>query len=158
MLCSHQESNLDHELRRLVFYPLNYGSNACLAQAAQAACSRLKTHLVRFVRGRGLEPPCPNGRYHLKVVRLPISPPAHAFKRAFHTIADSARFINHPHFIYGGALICYNYEARYGAYGVMVSTRLCESRSMGSNPIRHPNQNLFGQLYPGRDSRPVWGS
>ncbi len=28
------------------------------------------------VRGRGLEPPCPKGRYHLKVVRLPISPPA----------------------------------------------------------------------------------
>ena len=26
-LCSHQESNLDHELRRLVFYPLNYGSD-----------------------------------------------------------------------------------------------------------------------------------
>ncbi len=25
-LCSHQESNLDRELRRLVFYPLNYGS------------------------------------------------------------------------------------------------------------------------------------
>src|SRR4051812_33990380 len=24
---------------------------------------------------RGLEPPCPCGRYHLKVVRLPISPP-----------------------------------------------------------------------------------
>ncbi len=30
------------------------------------------------VRRRGLEPPSPYGRYHLKVVRLPISPPAHA--------------------------------------------------------------------------------
>ncbi len=37
-----------------------------------------KTDFTRFfrVRGRGLEPPCPNGRYHLKVVRLPVSPPA----------------------------------------------------------------------------------
>lgn len=25
-LCSHQESNLDRKLRRLAFYPLNYGS------------------------------------------------------------------------------------------------------------------------------------
>ena len=29
------------------------------------------------VRRGGLEPPSPCGRYHLKVVRLPISPPAH---------------------------------------------------------------------------------
>ena len=29
------------------------------------------------VRGRGFEPPSPCGRYHLKVVRLPVSPPAH---------------------------------------------------------------------------------
>ncbi|MDB5204788.1 MAG: hypothetical protein JWP09_816 [Candidatus Taylorbacteria bacterium] len=31
----------------------------------------------RFVRERRLELPYPYGRYHLKVVRLPISPPAH---------------------------------------------------------------------------------
>jgi hypothetical protein len=31
--------------------------------------------LYFFVPGRGLEPPSPCGRYHLKVVRLPISPP-----------------------------------------------------------------------------------
>ena len=30
-----------------------------------------------LVRERGLEPPCHCWRYHLKVVRLPISPPAH---------------------------------------------------------------------------------
>ncbi len=29
-----------------------------------------------LVRGRGFEPPSPCERYHLKVVRLPISPPA----------------------------------------------------------------------------------
>ena len=26
-LCSHEESNLDHKLRKLTFYPLNYGSD-----------------------------------------------------------------------------------------------------------------------------------
>lgn len=36
--------------------------------------------LFCHVRGRGLEPPCPCGRYHLKVVRLPVSPPAHSLR------------------------------------------------------------------------------
>ena len=30
-----------------------------------------------LVRGTGIAPACPNGRYHLKVVRLLVSPPAH---------------------------------------------------------------------------------
>ncbi len=36
---------------------------------------RILRHLVR---GTGFEPACPFERYHLKVVRLPISPPAHS--------------------------------------------------------------------------------
>ena len=33
--------------------------------------------LFVLVRGTGVEPASPYGRYHLKVVRLPVSPPAH---------------------------------------------------------------------------------
>src|SRR3989344_4220644 len=36
---------------------------------------RLRVRLLYFVPRRGLEPPRPCGRYHLKVVPLPISPP-----------------------------------------------------------------------------------
>ncbi len=32
-----------------------------------------------MVLRRGLEPPCPFGRYHLKVVCLPVSPPQRMF-------------------------------------------------------------------------------
>src|SRR5436309_2630049 len=47
-----------------------------LTQAKQFAC--FPCSLISFaVRGRGLEPPHPYGLYHLKVARLPISPPAH---------------------------------------------------------------------------------
>src|SRR3989344_7477863 len=35
-----------------------------------------KLAISLLVRGRGFEPPSPYGRYHLKVMRLPISPPA----------------------------------------------------------------------------------
>ena len=27
LMCSHEESNLDHNFRKVVFYPLNYRSN-----------------------------------------------------------------------------------------------------------------------------------
>ncbi len=44
--------------------------------------NKITRHMVGFfcfrVRRRGLEPPTPCGGYHLKVVRLPISPPARA--------------------------------------------------------------------------------
>ncbi len=40
-----------------------------------------------FVRRRGLEPPYPCECYHLKVVRLPVSPPAHVFTNP-HTICE----------------------------------------------------------------------
>ena len=36
--------------------------------------------VLLLVRGRGFEPPSPYGRYHLKVVRLPVSPPAQCIK------------------------------------------------------------------------------
>ncbi len=39
-----------------------------------ASCAQISR--TQFVRRRGFEPPSPCGRYHLKVVRLPISPPA----------------------------------------------------------------------------------
>lgn len=34
------------------------------------------------VRGTGIAPACPNGRYHLKVVRLLVSPPARGFVKS----------------------------------------------------------------------------
>ena len=49
-----------------------------------------------MVRGRGLEPPCPCGRYHLKVVRLPVSPPAHGFSQ--HILTDIS-FISNSNMI-----------------------------------------------------------
>ncbi len=47
---------------------------------------RFYPKISSVVRGRGLEPPSPYGRYHLKVVRLPVSPPAQ----------DTTKILNHP--------------------------------------------------------------
>ena len=47
-----------------------------LSIAGKQRPRRMVSAVFSCVRGRGLEPPCPCGRYHLKVVRLPISPPA----------------------------------------------------------------------------------
>ncbi len=65
--------------------------------------------LHSFVRRRGLEPPFPNGSYHLKVVRLPISPPARYALRSLcvggrETIAEKCSIIN-PLCIYYAHLI-----------------------------------------------------
>ena len=47
------------------------GLSSCIGQYKKPAIAGFP------VRGRGLEPPRPCERYHLKVVRLPVSPPAH---------------------------------------------------------------------------------
>ena len=58
-------------------------SSSPLSQAYKYACFvhkkiiTLKKSDYFFVHERGLEPPSPCGRYHLKVVRLPISPLVH---------------------------------------------------------------------------------
>ena len=44
-LCPHQESNLDHELRRLVFYPLNYGSERSEYGSQSNLCAREDSNL-----------------------------------------------------------------------------------------------------------------
>ncbi len=45
-------------------------------RSSRYAATAAATYPPTLVRRRGLEPPSPCGRYHLKVVRLPISPPA----------------------------------------------------------------------------------
>ena len=56
-------------------YPaLAFKSSPALQNVKGETCTRFA---LRFVRRRGLEPPYPCECYHLKVVRLPVSPPAH---------------------------------------------------------------------------------
>ena len=52
-------------------------SSAALLRAAESI-GKIPESLI-LVRGRGLEPPSPYGHHHLKMARLPISPPARVY-------------------------------------------------------------------------------
>lgn len=49
LLCSHQESNLDREFRKLIFYPLNYGSLILMMLCYFRNKSTLKTKINNYL-------------------------------------------------------------------------------------------------------------